>query len=373
MKKNFILQKQWTMKNVLIIVPSLKLWWWAEKVATKIWSEFYNIWYNTKYFTFYNAQKKYNFSWEEYRLNEKLNWNIISKFFKLFTRAYKIKKFCKKNRIDTLFSFMEDANFPSILSKLFWNKAKINISIRHSISDYWKWIYYRLIKFLYKYANNIIVLTQYEKNNLIKTFNLEEEKIKVIPNAIDIDTIEKLKNQDLWEYTNLFNNKFTFITIWRLHKIKNQELIIKCFNMLNDKYPNIQLLILWDWELREKLEKLSNKNVHFLWNQENPYKFLSKSDCFLLSSLNEAFPNTMLEAMVCWLPIISTEAQWPNEILDNWKYWILTKNNDEEDFFNAMEYILTNKKECRKYALCSEERYDKYLLKNIITQRINLL
>jgi hypothetical protein len=41
------------------------------------------------------------------------------------------------------------------------------------------------------------VLTQYEKNNLIKTFNIEEEKIKVIPNAIDIDTIENLKNQDL--------------------------------------------------------------------------------------------------------------------------------------------------------------------------------
>lgn len=361
------------MKNILIIVPSLKLWWWAEKVAAKIWSELHNKWYNTKYFTFYNTEKKYDFSWEEYCLNEKLNWSMISKFFKLFTRAYKIKKFCKKEKIDTIFSFMEDANFPSIVSKFFWNKAKINVSIRHSISDYWKWIYYRLIKFLYKYANNIIVLTQYEKNNLIKTFNIKEKKIKVIPNAIDIDTIEKLKNQNLWKYKNLFNNKFTFITIWRLHKIKNQELIIKCFDKLNNKYSDIQLLILWDGELREKLEKLSNENIHFLWNQENPYKFLSKSDCFLLSSLNEAFPNTMLEAMACWLPIISTEAQWPNEILDNWKYWILTKNNDEDVFYEAMEKIAGDKHFYKELSSKSIIRSQIFKLEDIIKKRETML
>ena len=362
------------MKNILIVIPSLKLWWWAEKVAAKIWSKFYGWWYTTKYITFYNVDKKYNFSWEEYCLNENLEWNVVSKFFKLFSRAYQIKKFCKKNKIDTIFSFIEDANFPSIVSKLLWNRAKINISIRHSISDYWKWIYYRLIKLLYKYADNIIVLTQFEKNNLIKTFNIKEKKIRVIPNAIDIDIIEEQKNQDLWEYKNLFDtNKFTFITVWRLHKVKNQELIIKCFNKLNDKYPNIQLLILWDWELRDQLENLSNKNVHFLWIQENPYKFLSKSNCFLLSSLNEAFPNTMLEAMACWLPIISTEAQWPNEILDNWKYWILVKNNAEDDFYNAMKKIFLYKNYCKDLSTKMIKRIKLFKSENIIKKRENTL
>ncbi len=361
------------MKNILIVIPSLKLWWWAEKVASKIWSKFYDLWYKTKYFTFYNAEKKYNYLWDEYCLNENLNWNVISKFFKLFTRAYQIKRFCKKEWIDTVFSFMEDANFSSIVSKFLWNKVKINISIRHSISDYWKWIYHRLIRFLYKYADNIVVLTQFEKNNLIKTFNIKKEKIKVIPNAIDIDLIKKLKDQDLWEYENLFDNKFTFITVWRLHKIKNQELIIKCFNKLSNKYSDIQLLILGDWELREKLEKLSNENVHFLWNQDNPYKFLNKSNCFLLSSLNEAFPNTMLEAMACWLLIISTEAQWPNEILDSWKYGILTKNNDEKEFYSAMEGILINENIYKKYLKYSKIRIDDFLINNIINKRNELI
>ena len=322
------------MKNILIVIPSLSVWWGAEKTAAQIWSKFYELWYNIKYFTFYNVDKKYNFSWDEHCLNEILKWNIISKIFKLIIRGYNIKKFCKKHNINTVFSFMEDANFLVIMSKFFWNKSRINVSIRHSISDYWKWFWYRSIKLLYKYADNIVVLTNYEKNNLIKSFGIK--KIKVIPNSIDIDKIKSLKNQDLWEYNKLFDQKFTFVTVWRLHKVKNQELIIRCFNRLNNKYPNIQLLILWDWELREKLEKISNKNVHLLWNQDNPYKFLSKSNCFLLSSLNESFSNVIIEAMACWLPIISTE------ILNNWEYWILVKNNSEDDFYNAMEKILND-------------------------------
>lgn len=93
------------------------------------------------------------------------------------TFTYKIANFCK-NKIETCVSFMEDANFSTILSRLFWNKSKLNVSIRHSLFEYWKGLYYWLM-LLYRFSDNIVAMTKYEKDNLIKKFRIHENKNKI--------------------------------------------------------------------------------------------------------------------------------------------------------------------------------------------------
>jgi len=46
-----------------------------------------------------------------------------------------------------------------------------------------------------------------------------------------------------------------------------------------------------------------------LENEKNPYKFLSKADIFLFSSNREGFPNVLVEALTCELPVISTDCK----------------------------------------------------------------
>ena len=146
--------------------------------------------------------------------------------------------------------------------------------------------------------------------------------------------------------------------------------MIKAFNKLNEKYPYIQLLILWDWELKFELNQISNKNVHFLWNQSNVYPFLLNSDCFLLSSISEAFPNVILEAMACNLPIISTQTQWSTHILcpDN-EYGINVESNNQEMFYRAMKRIVSDGKFSKYYSLKSMQRIKHFNRSRIINLR----
>lgn len=69
--------------------------------------------------------------------------------------------------------------------------------------------------------------------------------------------------------------------------------------------------------------------VDFLGLQQNPYKYMSRSDCFLLTSLWEGFGIVIAEALICGCPIVSTDCRHgPEEILDGGKYGELTPVGD---------------------------------------------
>ena len=346
------------MNKTLVIVPSLKFGWGAEKIASIVGTELNNQQIETHFFTFYDTQEKYPFQGKYFSLQETFKTNLLSKIIKLFSRAWKIKKYCKQHHIQTCVSFMEDANFSTILSKLiFRNKSHINISIRHSLDDYGTGIYYFLIKWLYPKAEKIIVLTEHEQNHLINHFSIDPKKITIIHNPIDINSIEQLKIRKNQDYQSLFGQqKFTFISMGRLTKIKNQQLLIDVFKQFYTQHPDTQLLILGDWELRENLLQQigDHPDMHLLGNQSNVYPFLYQSNCFILTSFSESFWNAIIEAMACELPIISTKTQWWVEITNHGEYGLIFQNREEllkymQDFYsNNKKYTLYQKKSLQR-------------------------
>ena len=150
---------------------------------------------------------------------------------------------------------MEDANIPTTISRLFGNDSKIIVSIHHSIAAYGKGLYRLCIKYLYRFADTITVLTSYERQQLTQNFKIPTQKVQIIPNGLNLDEIKEKQKAELpVEYTDLFENK-KFISVGRLNPIKNQSLMIQSFIKLNKKYPDTQLIILGEGELRPQLEK----------------------------------------------------------------------------------------------------------------------
>ena len=99
-------------------------------------------------------------------------------------------------------------------------------------------------------------------------------------------------------------------------------------------HRSVRLLILGDGPLRAELQAQINALgladcVQLVGYVENPLKYFSKADIFVLSSHVEGLPNVLVEAMMCGCTPVSTDCPTgPREVLDNGKYGYLVKPRD---------------------------------------------
>jgi glycosyltransferase involved in cell wall biosynthesis len=245
--------------------------------------------------------------------------------------AYKLSKFLEKTSL--VVSFLERANFVNIISKLF-KKHKAIISVRMDQQTGHvglRKLNKLLVKILYPKADLIIAVSYGVKQSLIN-LSIEEEKIKVIYNPYPIDEIRELAKEPLGSYEEIFKHP-ALITAGRLTKQKGQWYLLRVFKALKEKRRDLKLVILGEGELKDYLVVLSEElglktyvwdrdelsesfDVYFLGFQKNPFKFIARSKLFVFPSLWEGFPNALVEAMACRVPVVSSDCRsGPREIL----------------------------------------------------------
>ena len=245
--------------------------------------------------------------------------------------AYKLSDFIEKNSI--VVSFLERANFVNIISKLFKvHKAIISVHINQQTGHVGLRKQNKLlVRILYPKADLIIAVSHGVKESLIN-LGIEEEKIKVIYNPYPINEIKELAKEPLGSYEEIFKHP-VLITAGRLTKQKGQWYLIRIFKALKEKHKYLKLVILGEGELKDYLVELSQElglktyvwdrdalsesfDVYFLGFQKNPFKFIARSKLFVFPSLWEGFGNVLVEAMVCGVPVISSDCRsGPREIL----------------------------------------------------------
>ena len=280
-------------------------------------------------------------------------------------------------------SFLEISNYINILAK--GAGQKVFISERCNPKEYYSkkniksFLNLFFIKILYKKADLIIANSLGVKKSLVNDFSLDAKKIEVIYNPIDIKKIKELSQISLDEkYQKIFQDP-VIINMGRLIPEKGQEYLIKAFSKVIVNKKEAKLVILGEGKLEKNLKNIVKSlnledNILFLGWQKNPFKFLKRSKVFVLSSLTEGFPNALVEAMACGIPVISSDCQsGPNEIIDNGKNGILVPVKDEKAFANKIEEILKDNSLAETISQKGQERSKDFSVDNIINQYEKLI
>ena len=302
-----------------------------------------------------------------YQMKNNLFSYVLFRYIPFFRKKY-INKIANKKDYQYVFGYMEGrcgnwvADIKKNIKKYAWIhndvlKYHIGISDKEAVNTY-------------NNVDKVICVSKDAKKIFCKKYNIKENRVEVIYNFIDEDTILKKANE-----FKVNNKEYTFVNVAKMRDQKRQDRLVKAALYLKEKGYKFKIQLIGDGPNLEKITKMVNDNnlldvVEILGLKNNPYPYIKNADCFVLSSYMEGYGIVIKEALLLKKLIITTDVVGPREILEDGRYGIIVKNNDE-DIKYKMEELLKNKKKYQKL----EEELNNYKSDNemIMKQTMKLI
>lgn len=275
-------------------------------------------------------------------------------------------------------SFLTRANIINIVTKT--ESEKVVVSERNDPTHTYgpnplvKFLHKNMIMRYYPKADKIIAVSEGVKRELVRYACLDPLRITAVNNPYDIDKIKNLSREPLEEeYQALFRKRNLIVSTGRLIRQKGHDILIKALPKISTE-PPAEVVIIGTGELEPSLKKLAAEigfkdRVHFLGWQDNPFRYESKADVFVLPSRWEGFPNALVEAMACGSPVIASNSSGgTKEIIGKDTYGMLFNNEQPEDLAAKLQQVLQNQELLNKYKNLSLERAS-HFHKDIIAEK----
>lgn len=171
----------------------------------------------------------------------------------------------------------------------------------------------RMIRsFAYRGCDGVVVPSRALEKIASEHWHIKADKLHYIPNGIDIDRFICPPDRDLMKKFGLTDEDRVIGTVAGLRPEKNITRLIDTFAQVAGLYPSAKLVIVGGGSeealLKAHTEKLGvAKRVVFTGPLDNPEVIIPSFEIFALSSDTEQMPLSVIEAMACGLPIVSTD------------------------------------------------------------------
>lgn len=210
-------------------------------------------------------------------------------------------------------------------------------------------------QWLYTKGNDFIVTTGEQlRLTLHKDNGIPLAKMKSVPTGIDENKFTPPNDKEKIKLSlDLPSNKPVVGILATIRSWKGHEYLVEAMSLLRNK--DFHLLIVGDGPHREKVEEkirsldMSDK-VSLVGNQENVVPWLQAMDIFCLPSYgNEGVPQGIMQAMLCGLPIVSTNVGSILEVLHHDQNGYCVKTKDSHSLAEAISKLLSDEELREKF------------------------
>jgi len=194
------------------------------------------------------------------------------------------------------------------------------------------------------HADAVIALSEHEKEYLIR-LGVNENKISVIPNGVDLKEVELYRNKSMHQQNSLLfagrmdiYHKGLDILLQAIQKLVNcgfKEIKLHLAGPEVGFYSTIQKLV-------DNLGIRQNVIMHGLLSRKSLLRLMANSTALVLPSRFEPFGIVILEAMALGTPVVATSVGGIPEILKYGKCGIIVRPNDPDALADGIERLLSD-------------------------------
>jgi glycosyltransferase involved in cell wall biosynthesis len=223
--------------------------------------------------------------------------------------------------------------------------------------------------------------------NEFRRAGVDSAAIVQIPNAIDLTNFAPAtpeERQTARQALGIECRQRCFIYTGRLARGKGLEYLLRVWARLKAHHPHVQLFLVgagqgYTLSCEDELRSFVAANglessVTFTGNVSNVNQYLKASDFFVFPSQSEAFGLSLVEAMACGLPCVTTQVGGIVEIIDPGINGILVPYGDEEALLVAMGDLLCDYQKALDLGIQARRKVlDKYDIDRVSAQYLRLL
>lgn len=199
---------------------------------------------------------------------------------------------------------------------------------------------------VYHSFDRVAFVAKTAKDEFLRQTGWNDIDCHIVHNVMDVDDIILKSKQEIG--IEIDKKRLNLCSVGRLTKDKGYDRLLKCFNLIvKEKYTDWHFYLLGQGEeeghLRQMVKDLNlDSYITFLGFNTNPYKYVSKMDLFICSSLVEGYSTAVAESVVVGVPVLTTDCSGMYEILGD-KAGIIVGNN-EDALTDGLKTVLSNKK-----------------------------
>ncbi|MFK7956128.1 MAG: glycosyltransferase [Lysobacterales bacterium] len=194
-------------------------------------------------------------------------------------------------------------------------------------------------------ADQLITVSKALGDDAIE-LGLPPKQLTVVYNGIDQQMFHIQDGAQARQRVGLPAEPFIFCCVARLHPVKNLGLMIDAFAQMQKK--DCLLTLIGDGPERQALERQAissgaGDRIRFVGEtayEEIPH-WINASDAITLSSHNEGVPNTLIEALSCGRPVVSTRVGGIAEVVQPPEHGLLVPAGQVKEYANALDWVAT--------------------------------
>jgi glycosyltransferase involved in cell wall biosynthesis len=250
--------------------------------------------------------------------------------------AFHLAGLLRRERVDVIHAHQYTPFFYGILARLFYRSPAVLFTEhgRH-YPDYPRRKRMLLNRVLLQGRDRVVGVGEAVRQALIQNEGIKANRVRVIYNGINLSPFAvKAPDRDVVrKEMNVGPADLAIVQVARLDYLKDHATAVRTLEQVVRSRPDARLVLVGDGPERTKIEDqlrqrgLEDK-VRLLGLRQDVARLLAAADLFLLTSISEGIPLTVIEAMAAGLPVVATAVGGMAEIVEHGQTGLLAPSGD---------------------------------------------